>query len=106
MIKSFTFTTFMFAAIASAPAALAQSQTPSACAPRDLVISKLEDSYGESRMGAGLRGHASVFEIWASADSGTWTIVVTNTEGISCVMASGDSWQDMPATPAKLGAPA
>lgn len=70
------------------------------------MISKLETSYGESRMGAGLRGQASLFEVWASADSGTWTILVTDTEGISCVMASGDTWLDMPTVPAALGAPA
>ena len=102
MIKRITFTALLIGAVATGSAALAQN----ACGPRDQLVAKLEDSYGESRMGAGLRGSASVFEIWASASSGTWTILVTNTEGVSCVMASGESWHEMPAIAVDLGAPA
>lgn len=105
MKRHITFIALMIAVIAEAPPALAQSRALSACAQRDLVISKLENSFGESRLAVGLRGQASLLEIWASAESGTWTILVTNTDGISCVMASGDSWHDMPATRAIHGAP-
>ena len=101
MIKHITFTALLIASLAPGPAAEAQT----ACGPRDQLVTKLEDGYGESRLGAGLRGSASIFEIWASASSGTWTILVTNTEGISCVMASGESWHDMPVLSADLGAP-
>jgi len=97
-----TFTALMLGSVATALPAMAQSP----CGPRDQLIEKLEDSYGENRMGAGLRGNASIFEIWASADSGSWTILVTDTDGISCVMATGEYWQEMPAIAAGLGAPA
>jgi len=102
MIKRITFTALLIGSVATGSVALAQN----ACAPRDQVVTKLEGTFGESRMGAGLRGSASIFEIWASADSGTWTILVTDTQGISCIMASGESWHDMPAIAADLGAPA
>ena len=96
-------TVLITALVFAAPAAWAQSNPQSTCGPRDLVISKLEGSYGESRMGAGLRGTASILEIWASADSGTWTVLVTNTDGISCVVASGDNWHNASVT--AVGAP-
>ena len=102
MFKRITFTALMVGSVATGSPASAQN----ACAPRDQLVTKLEESYGESRMGAGLRGSASVFEIWASSSSGTWTILVTNTEGISCIMASGESWHDMPAIAVDLGVPA
>ena len=70
-----TITALMIGSVAAALPATAQT----ACGPRDQLIAKLEDSYGENRLGAGLRGNASVFEIWASADSGSWTILVTGT---------------------------
>ena len=28
------------------------------------------------------------------SDTGTWTMLLTNTDGRSCVIASGDSWFD------------
>lgn len=102
MLRNIAFTALTCSIFASAQSAMAQT----ACAPRDQMIAKLQSSYGEDRMGAGLRGEASLFEVWASADSGTWTILVTDTEGVSCIMASGDTWLDMPTVPAALGAPA
>lgn len=102
MFKHITFTALMIGSVATALPALAQS----ICGPRDQVITKLENSFGEIRMGAGLRSNISIFEIWASVDSGTWTMVITDTEGVTCVMASGEYWQDIPAVKAAQGAPA
>lgn len=102
MIKRITFAALMLGTLATVPSVKAQT----ACGPRELLVTRLEGSFGEARMGAGLQGDTSMFEIWASSDSGSWTILVTNTDGISCVMAAGENWQDMPAMPAKQDAPA
>ena len=92
MIKRIAYTAVLFGMVATAPAALAQVS----CAPRDNIVTKLENTYGESRTGAGLKGTTSIYEIWASEDSGTWTILLTNPDGVSCIMASGEYWRDLP----------
>ena len=78
----------------------------STCAPRDHIVTELEKSYGERNTGAGLKGSDAIYEIWTSADSGTWTILLTKADGISCVVAAGEHWLEMPVKIAKVGAPA
>ena len=29
---------------------------------------------------------------------GTWTMVVTNENGVTCVLAAGEAWDELPAT--------
>ena len=62
------------------------------CAERELAIEGLADNYGESRKSIGLSGNV-VFEVFASTETGTWTIIATNTAGISCQIASGQSFE-------------
>jgi hypothetical protein len=39
-----------------------------------------------------------MLEVYA-AQSGTWTLLITNVGGVSCILLSGDSWETMPALP-------
>ena len=71
------------------------AQAQVACGTRDSVIAKLGEKYGEVRRGAGLAGPTAIYEIWASEATGTWTILKTTAEGLTCVMAVGDGWQDV-----------
>ena len=64
------------------------------CAKRDLVIEKLEAGYGEVFAGGGLQNANSVFEVWFSVEKGTWTILMTRSDGMSCIMASGTNWRE------------
>ncbi len=73
-------------------ATAAQAQT--ACGARDSVVAALGDVYGETRRGAGLAGPTAIIEIWASEATGTWTILKTAPNGLTCVMAVGDGWHD------------
>jgi hypothetical protein len=63
------------------------------CAPRDVVVARLAEKYGESRQSIGLGGQGTVMETFASAESGTWTITVTMPNGMTCLMASGQSYE-------------
>lgn len=65
-----------------------------ACAQRTTVVEKLEGKYGEAFAGGGLQNSNSVFEVWLSAEQGTWTILMTRPNGVSCIMASGTNWRD------------
>lgn len=64
------------------------------CAARDTVVQKLETGYGESFAGGGLQNAKSVFEVWFSEEKGTWTILMTRSDGTSCIMASGTNWRE------------
>ncbi len=75
-------------------AAAAQAQM--ACGTRDTVIEKLGEKYGEVRRGGGLANPpTAIFEIWASDEGNrTWTILKTTPNGLTCVVAVGNGWQD------------
>lgn len=70
--------------------AIAQS---SSCAPRDIIVGRLADKYGETRKSMGLNQNNGVVEVFASSETGTWTILVTMPTGMSCLMAAGQDWQ-------------
>jgi len=42
-------------------------------------------------------------EIWTSEASGTWTILITQANGQTCVAAAGKNWLDMPVQEIKIG---
>lgn len=81
------------------PAAHAQSGP--ACGARAAVIETLAQQYGETRRGIGIAANNTVMEIFASADTGSWTIAVTLPDGQTCLMASGQGYEaiaeDLPA---------
>lgn len=64
------------------------------CMKRDVLVSQLKQQYGELRRGTGLGSAQALIEIWVSADTGSWTILMTRPNGTSCIMAAGDAWQD------------
>lgn len=83
-------TSLSLVAVTIFPATLhAQTQ----CATRDHVVQRLATGYGESFQGGGLQSATKVFEVWFSEEKGTWTILMTRSDGTSCVMASGTDWR-------------
>lgn len=72
------------------------------CALRPDVIAKLADTYGEELRFGGLQkttndAHA-VLEVWASPDTGTYTVLMSHANGLSCIVAAGTDFFE--ATPA------
>ncbi|NJM29599.1 MAG: hypothetical protein HC855_05390 [Rhizobiales bacterium] len=45
-----------------------------------------------SSLAMGITGEAAFVELFVSGE-GTWTITASNTQGLTCVIASGESWQ-------------
>jgi hypothetical protein len=68
---------------------------PVNCAERARVLERLEGDFGESRQSIGLGRNNAVVEVFASAETGTWTIIVTLPNGMSCLVASGESWEHL-----------
>ena len=65
------------------------------CSERGKFLERLATGYEESPVAMGLASNGSVLEILAS-DGGTWTIIVTTPAGKSCVVASGEAWEEVP----------
>ncbi len=69
------------------------AQAGSQCAPRETVLGTLAGEYGEARRGVGLAANNGVVEVFASAQSGSWTITVTLANGMTCLVASGQNYE-------------
>lgn len=76
------------------------------CAKRDAVVAYLTKSYGETRHSIGLAADKAVMELFASDDTGTWTITVTLSSGMTCLVASGQSFETMAEKLPTAGSPA
>jgi hypothetical protein len=78
------------------------AQTQPNCGPRDMVVQQLAETYGETRQSIGIGSNNAVVEVFASADTGSWTILVTTAAGLTCLVASGQSFEEVAeALPAK-----
>lgn len=72
------------------------------CGPREMVIERLAEGYGETRQSMGLGANNAVIEVFASSETGTWTITVTRPNGLTCLVASGQAFEELAeALPAK-----
>ncbi len=78
------------------------------CAERTDVVDRLARDYGETRQAIGFASASQVVEIFASDETGSWTITVTRPDGITCLMAAGQHFEELEEdlTPAMLGDPA
>lgn len=62
------------------------------CDIREKIIDTLINNYNEKQISTGLANSGNVIEIFGS-DSGTWTVLITSPNGISCMLASGKNWE-------------
>jgi hypothetical protein len=62
------------------------------CGERDVIIERLKPRYGEVQTGAGMTNTNGIVEVFASEETGTWTIIVTLPSGQSCLVAAGNHW--------------
>jgi hypothetical protein len=82
-------------AIACLNALPAKAQSQRQCAPRDSVVERLAEGYGETRQSVGLGRDNSMMEVFASPESGSWTITITFPTGMTCLVASGQSFESL-----------
>lgn len=70
--------------------------TPAAamqCGERDKIVAHLAETYGEGRVSVGLAENGAMVETFASAETGSWTLLVTSPRGLTCLLASGESFE-------------
>jgi hypothetical protein len=63
-----------------------------ACGPREELVKLLSNQYKESPVGIGLAQSGQVLEVFASS-IGSWSMVMTTTDGKTCIVAAGDNWE-------------
>lgn len=83
------------AALMAASAAPAHAQA-TACVKRTDLIQHLANKYQEAPAAVGLADNGALLEVFASKSGETWTVMVTMPNGISCMVATGEQWQDLP----------
>ena len=71
------------------------AQSAPHCGARDMVVTTLAERYGETRRSMGVAANNAVMEVFASAESGSWTITVTLPDGVMCLVASGEGFETM-----------
>ncbi|MEM9426645.1 MAG: hypothetical protein AAGA06_08070 [Pseudomonadota bacterium] len=96
-----TFAVLLALATCATPA-LAQGQN---CGARDLVLDRLATKYGETRQSIGMAPKGRVVEVFASLETGTWTITITLPNGFTCLMASGQNFENLDEHLAPVGDP-
>ena len=68
------------------------AQAQMACGPREDLVKLLADQYKESPVGIGLAQTGQLLEVFASP-VGSWSMVMTSTDGQTCIVAAGDNWE-------------
>jgi hypothetical protein len=75
--------------------AMGQAHAAPQCGPRAAVMAHLAERYGETRQAIGMAANAMVMEVFASAESQSWTITITTAEGQTCLVASGEGYETL-----------
>lgn len=79
------------------------AQAQQNCAPRSVVLEHLSGKFGESRQSIGMGPDGRVFEVFASTETGTWTITITLPNGVTCLVAAGEGFEILSEVPAPTG---
>lgn len=78
--------------------AMAQAQAPAQaqqqqCDERTKVLGHLANKYQEAPVAIGVTSSGGLVEVLSTGDGNTWTIIVSNPNGTSCLLAAGEGWR-------------
>ncbi|MBN8950358.1 MULTISPECIES: hypothetical protein [unclassified Rhizobium] len=77
---------------------VAASQATLACAQRVDIVAFLGDHLSEKLSAVGKLDPSTIMEIY-TAESGNWTLLMSDASGHSCIILSGDKWESIPTLP-------
>ena len=86
--------TLLALALILSPRAPASAQ--SVCVTHAEMTKKLGKGYSESRVGIGLASNGGVVEVYSAGDGSTWSLIITTPDGLSCMVAAGEAWENLP----------
>lgn len=75
----------------AAPAAAAQE----ICGTRADLLKELTQRYSEAPVAVGLANSGALVEILTNDNGATWSIMVSQPNGTSCLVAAGKEWQEL-----------
>jgi len=100
------FKTLTLTSLALAGAVTTLAPTPATameiCRERHEIADLLTNQRQEQHFASGLQASVQLIELWVSDETGTWSILVTKPDGMSCLVASGTSWTEQLMQPAGL----
>lgn len=80
-------------------ALLATGAAAENCMTHDVMVKRLSNEFDEYKIGIGLgAGEKSLVELYVSENK-TWTVTVTRTNGIACIVSSGTDWNTIDPVP-------
>jgi hypothetical protein len=96
--------TATFLALSAAIAAAEEPPLPDRvpCSDYASIAQQLGARYEEAPVSLGLQSNGNVLQVFASATSGTWTVVSLTPSGYACILAAGESWESIKEAPAML----
>lgn len=71
----------------------ADAQNVNVCGKRYDFIAHLEKRHGEVPTSIGVASNGNLLEVLSNPKTHTWTILVTNPNEVSCVVAAGEAWE-------------
>lgn len=66
------------------------------CGSHAAISSWLSRNFAEAPLARGLQGDGRLFELYMAKQGATWTVVVTDAAGESCIVTEGDSMEVLP----------
>jgi hypothetical protein len=60
------------------------------------IDKQLSGKYEEAPVAFGLQSNGNLLQVYASDVKGTWTVVSTTPNGMSCIVAAGQKWESLP----------
>lgn len=93
---------FLGLCIAGTAPAMAEDKTDASastqqllCNKRSEVMKNLSANYKEAPTALGMASSGGVLEVMTSKDGQTWTVLLTKPDGTSCMVAMGNSWENV-----------
>lgn len=78
--------------MAATSPAFGQSQT---CMKRVDLVRQLADRFQEAPIGLGIADNGSAVEVFVNPDGATWTLTMTMPNGLTCLLATGEHWENV-----------
>ena len=67
-----------------------------ACTEREQVTTHLAKKYSEAPVAIGMVSNGNILEVFSSEHGETWTVTMTTPQGLTCLIAGGDTWETIP----------
>lgn len=98
MFKRLVFTALSLGLMATAPPAVAMG-----CGPRDDIVERLKGRFDEALVAAGLESATErrerMLEIWTNPENGSYTVLLTDPGGTSCIVGYGFEFRNFDLPP-------